>query len=635
MKLTLLLSTLLYATSAKPTQLRKRELSGITDYFECILIEIATEYENLQSTFEHICQGRDPNGDFDMIYNIIDNNDVLPDLDEEGYDIKDNSGRYKLILTNVMENSDPVISTTPDTTWEIVDLEGGVDQSRRLAVKTMGISTLAIIRVIGNNNVQPSKSADALSNAFFGTSGDPQNLRKRYDLCSFGKMIFNPANDGRHLRNGVVEIKVDEPIVGQDIHSLSNRVTMAIHAKFGYHLFTKFDHVAYVIPGGTTYGKGGPKGWMAFAYIKQYLSVFNDENAMYLSHQVHEIGHNLGLYHSAHKEEAYGDQSGIMGYGYNLYDSPQMCFNGAKSWQLGWYKDKAIEIDPDGGSRSVYLSFFGDYDKVPRNSQDDVVLIKIGYYHIIYNLKEGINSETMEFANKVTVTYNKSQRDLSRSDAALGPGDKFNTLENSKNVVIEFCKTTSTNGVDQAMLSIYPNGGTSTCSNFSGGLVSPGDRQIGPSPTKQPTPVPTRSPTPQPVPATTSAPVPNPTPVPTRPPTPQPVPATTSAPVPDPTNKPISASAPTRAPTNPPIPAPVPLPTEVPANTNCMDGQMKFEVKLRTNNTPDKIAWRLKERRGATIDQKKQEFLFCSEQRICSPILREQKSDIRISFERC
>lgn len=576
--LLLLLYALVYASNAEQTQLRKRELPGITDHFECILIEVTVDLDDNDSKFEHMCQGRDANGDFDMIYYIDDNNDAIPPLDEEGYDVLHNSGRYRLSLTNIIENSNAVISTTPDTDWEIHDLEGVADQGRRLGIKSIGTSTIAVVRVSGNNNVTPKKSAAELSNAFFGTHGDPQNLKKRYDVCSMGKMIFNPAS-GAHFVNGVTEIKISQNIIGQDVHSLSNIITMALYEKFDkVHLFTRYDHVAYIMPEGTTYGTGGPTGWMAFAYMKQYLSVFNDENAMYLSHQVHEIGHNLGMYHSSHDQVAYGDQSGVMGYGYTMYDAPKMCFNGAKSWQLGWYRDKAIELQ-NIATQSIYLSFFGDYDGVPYNSESDVVLIKIGNYHLIYNLKKGINSETQEFENKVAITFMRSEKDLSSARAALGVNDNFSF----DGVVVEFCDKTNIGGVDKAMLSIYPSGRSSTCGNFKAGLTSGG-------PVASPTSPQTRPPTPAPVPARTPAPVP------------APVPDATNRPIPDPTNRPVTD--PTRAPVPDPTKAPVPLPTEVPADRTCKTGEMKVEVKLTTNNTPEQISWILKERNGPIIDRR-------------------------------
>jgi hypothetical protein len=42
------------------------------------------------------------------------------------------------------------------------------------------------------------------------------------------------------------------------------------------------------------------------------LSVYNNKWCTYMSGQVHEIGHNLGLAHSGEGTVAYGDQTGMM-----------------------------------------------------------------------------------------------------------------------------------------------------------------------------------------------------------------------------------------------------------------------------------------------------------------------------------
>lgn len=42
------------------------------------------------------------------------------------------------------------------------------------------------------------------------------------------------------------------------------------------------------------------------------LSVYNNKWCTYLSGQVHEVGHNLGLAHSGEGTVAYGDQTGMM-----------------------------------------------------------------------------------------------------------------------------------------------------------------------------------------------------------------------------------------------------------------------------------------------------------------------------------
>lgn len=294
--------------------MRRRHLAGYRDTFECILIEVATDFDHDDDTHEHMCQGQDSRGNFDKMYYIDDNNDAIPDLEEMGLDVMHYSGRFKLILTNVVENNSPVITTTPDTKVDIVDLDSDQSQDRKLAQKS-GQSTVAIVRVTTSSG-QPKYTANQLSDAFFGTNGDPQNLAKRYNLCSFGKLTMVPASfDGSS--GGVGELALNKASAGQNIFGLMNDVTDMFEDVFGASP-TSFDHVAYVFPDGTTYGSGGSKNWLAFAYVRGFLSVFNDDNAVYLSHQVHEFGHNLGLYHASYNGLTYGDRSGVMGYGYKL-----------------------------------------------------------------------------------------------------------------------------------------------------------------------------------------------------------------------------------------------------------------------------------------------------------------------------
>ncbi len=50
---------------------------------------------------------------------------------------------------------------------------------------------------------------------------------------------------------------------------------------------------------------------------------------------MHEVGHNLGLGHSGEGAEEYRDKSCLIGWVF-LETGPLICFNGAKSWQLGW-----------------------------------------------------------------------------------------------------------------------------------------------------------------------------------------------------------------------------------------------------------------------------------------------------------
>lgn len=100
---------------------------------------------------------------------------------------------------------------------------------------------------------------------------------------------------------------------------------------------------------------------IAYAYINSYLSVYNDQWCNSPSGQLHELGHNLNLAHSGEGTNAYGDQSGMMGYSYSTDEGPIMCFNPAKSWQLGWYDGRYATVDPLSQTWSGKLIGVTDY----------------------------------------------------------------------------------------------------------------------------------------------------------------------------------------------------------------------------------------------------------------------------------
>jgi hypothetical protein len=168
------------------------------------------------------------------------------------------------------------------------------------------------------------------------------------------------------------------------------------------------------------------------AYMGSWLSVYNNQWCNYPSAQVHEIGHNLNLAHAWEGSSEYADQTGMMGFSYSE-DDTKMCYNPAKSWQLGWYSLRRTSVDfSNGGGFSGKLigvdnyehtASSGKYVNVKVSGSSSAVDVFVGF-----NLDAGINSGTKEGRNQVTV---HTQEGSGKSDlvAKLSAGS-IHTIEN-------------------------------------------------------------------------------------------------------------------------------------------------------------------------------------------------------------
>jgi hypothetical protein len=186
-------------------------------------------------------------------------------------------------------------------------------------------------------------------------------------------------------------------------------VKSALNAQLQGDWESKYDYTMLCLPPGTL------GGWIGYAYIGHYLSVFNDQWCTYPSIQLHEIGHNLAMGHSgegSRSSNQYDDKSGMMGYSYSQ-DSTKMCFNGAKMWFLGWIVGHAEEVDP-----IVTPQWSGDLVGVATFSEqlNENVVVKIETdpnglqcrdcydFYVAFNRATGFNSGTKEGHNQVLIT---------------------------------------------------------------------------------------------------------------------------------------------------------------------------------------------------------------------------------------
>ena len=207
---------------------------------------------------------------------------------------------------------------------------------------------------------------------------------------------------------------------------------------------------------------------------------------------MHEVGHNIGLYHSNENNREYNDQSCLMGFSYsNNHEGPKMCFNGVKSWALGWYRDKSTSIDLDTNNQNSSWNgkLVGVTDYISATPNEHVIVAEIvdsdniddeiDNYYLLYNRQDGINSEVREFGDQVTITRGHFHaggtilKESRESDHVmhLSVGESY-TIDNYKGsdvgLTIKFCDTLSTSDIvddlDHARVSVYLSSGSDNCS---------------------------------------------------------------------------------------------------------------------------------------------------------------------------
>ena len=147
------------------------------------------------------------------------------------------------------------------------------DRNRRLAVTT-GTKTMMAVRIIGAD-VATTASESEISDGWYGTNGDSVNLKSQYAACSYNKLIMNPANSNG-VFNGVTTVTIANTVTGSANSVIRNAATAALGT-----LATQFDYTMLCIPPGTS------GNWIGYAYLDNWLSVYNDEWCGYLSAQLH------------------------------------------------------------------------------------------------------------------------------------------------------------------------------------------------------------------------------------------------------------------------------------------------------------------------------------------------------------
>ncbi len=164
-----------------------------------------------------------------------------------------------------------------DGSFVLPDLDGveygSVDNNstnRKLA-STTGVKTMLVVRIVALDSSTTS-SEEELSDSWFGTNGDPVNLKSQFEACSYNKLSIN-SDIGAV---GVTTVNLDMNITGV----ASTTVQWAAVDALGT-FSNQYDHVMLCIPPGTR-GR-----WLAYAYLNSWLSVYNDDWCNSVSTQMH------------------------------------------------------------------------------------------------------------------------------------------------------------------------------------------------------------------------------------------------------------------------------------------------------------------------------------------------------------
>lgn len=143
--------------------------------------------------------------------------------------------------------------------------------------------------------------------------------------------------------------------------------------------------------------KGMPCWWAGLASIGCSQACYTwtiMSKAMPFNVLMHELGHNNGLMHSNLPSVEYGDSSCTMGV------SPQVCFNAAQAWRLGWHTPQ-VTLYVTTLSTTTYTI------KCQQTNQNSIVLImddSSRAYTVSYRCSEGKYERDLgNFNNKVSI----------------------------------------------------------------------------------------------------------------------------------------------------------------------------------------------------------------------------------------
>jgi hypothetical protein len=148
------------------------------------------------------------------------------------------------------------------------------------------VKTVLVLRIVAADS-QTTATEVELANKIFGASGDQINLKTLYNQCSNGQLQFKPQTNNLIGTDGVYTVTLPNTFVSgaSDGDIVDAALAQASTDFGGIALNNIADYVMVCLPPGTAGG-----GWLAYAYVNYWLSVYNDAWCNSPSVQMHELG---------------------------------------------------------------------------------------------------------------------------------------------------------------------------------------------------------------------------------------------------------------------------------------------------------------------------------------------------------
>lgn len=340
--------------------------------------------------------------------------------------------------------------------------------------RTMGDFTAIVVTVGGNDGVRPVDNAESYAEHVFTNDS---NMVRQYKDCSGGRTNISPGT-GPALTNGAIDLVINGPIAGLNINTAENMVMDAladlgiIHNNSGRE-GKKYDIFILIMPtkeGTCVVTDAGACFSGAWAPVPGYRSTYDEQVGKYTTYLQHEVGHNFGQHHSTKGGNEYGDGTCVMGGG-NTYKDDSLCFNGAKSWHLGYYADRHIEIVPTTSNAEVLMVSLIDYNNGEVTDGEQYTVAKISgdfatSLYILYSRAEGSMKDSEE-PDKIVIVEQKDSSTPQKSNL-LGVIDvdeeytQSNWNGGNKSLIIKVCSKVF-GSPDYARIQVYLEGNELEC----------------------------------------------------------------------------------------------------------------------------------------------------------------------------